>query len=256
VEDERVVDAQGEVDPHSGVGLGWMTYPHHPRFGSNYRGLTNRMDILLECYSYLPFEERVQTARAWQIELLAWAAKNADTVKQVVEASKTPPSRIAVRYTLEAFDKPVSILTRSPLTLEGAPSICTIPHFGRFRGSVVVDRPKAYLVPPSVAEHLKKHGLHVKPAEGAYDVEVATIESLGTEDGRAILEAAKVGDVSVRWQLEKRAAPVGYSLVETSQPLGSIAVYLCEPESDDGVFENELVPVPKVGAEHNVLRVR
>jgi hypothetical protein len=256
VEDERVVDAQGEVDPHSGVGLGWMTYPHHPRFGSNYRGLTNRMDILLECYSYLPFEERVQTARAWQIELLAWAAKNADTVKQVVEASKTPPSRIAVRYTLEAFDKPVSILTRSPRTLEGAPSICTIPHFGRFRGSVVVDRPKAYLVPPSVAEHLKKHGLHVKPAEGAYDVEVATIESLGTEDGRAILEAAKVGDVSVRWQLEKRAAPVGYSLVETSQPLGSIAVYLCEPESDDGVFENELVPVPKVGAEHNVLRVR
>jgi hypothetical protein len=233
-----------------------MTYPHHPRFGSNYRGLTGRMDILLECYSYLPFEERVQTARAWQIELLAWAAKNADTIKQVVEASKTPPARIAVRYALDAVDKPVSILTRTPRTLEGAPSTCTIPHIGRFRGTAVVDRPRAYLVPPSVAEHLKKHGLRVGPAEGNYDVEVAKIESLGTQDGRAILEAAKVGDVAVNWREESRAAPRGYAKVDTDQPLGAIAVYLCEPESDDGVFENELVPVPNVGEDHCALRIR
>jgi len=256
VEDERVLDANGDVDPNSTVGLGWMTYPHHPRFGSNYRGLTNRMDILLECYSYLPFEERVLTARAWQIELLAWAAKNADTIKQVVEASKMPPSRIAIRYALEAFDKPVSVLTRTPRTLEGAPSTCCIPHFGRFRGTAIVDRPKSYLVPASVADHLKKHGLLVQPAEGTYDVEVATIESLGTQDGRAILEAAKVGDVAVRWRMEKRAAPAGYSKVDTNQPLGAIAVYLCEPESDDGVFENEIVAVPKLGDEHCVMRVR
>ena len=78
VEDERVLDADGDVDPQATVGLGWMTYPHHPRFGSNYRGLTNRLDLLLECYSYLPFEERVQTASAWQIETLNWAAAHAD----------------------------------------------------------------------------------------------------------------------------------------------------------------------------------
>ena len=255
VEDERILDADGEVDPNGGVGLGWMTYPHHPRFGSNYRGLTGRMDILLECYSYLPFEERVRTARAWQIELLAWAAKNADRIRQVVESSKTPPNRIAVRYALEALDKPVTILTRSPRTLEGEPSSCTIPYFGRFRGTVTIDRPKAYLVPETVAAHLKNHGLHVEPAEGTYDVEVATLESLGTENGRAILEAAKVGDISVRWRREKRHAPVGYAKVGTDQPLGAIATYLCEPESDDGVYENELLPVPNVDDEHRVLRV-
>ncbi|MBK9259941.1 MAG: M14 family metallopeptidase [Polyangiaceae bacterium] len=256
VEDERILDACGDVDPDACVGLGWMTYPHHPRFGSNYRGLTNRMDILLECYSYLPFEERVQTATAWQIELLTWAAKNADTIKQVVVSSKRPPSRIAVRYKLETFDKPMTVLTRTPRTLEGAPSTCTIPHFGRFRGTVVVDRPAAYLVPEAVAEHLKKHGLRVEKAEGSYDVEVARIESLGNEDGRAILEAAKVGEVAVRWRSEKREAPRGYSIVDTNQPLGAIAVYLCEPESDDGVFENDLLPVPQVGEDHGVLRVR
>ena len=62
VEDERALDRAGTADPTSPVGEGWMTYPHHPRFGSNYRGLTNRLDLLLECYSYLPFVERVRTA--------------------------------------------------------------------------------------------------------------------------------------------------------------------------------------------------
>jgi len=30
-------------------------------FGSNYRGLTGRLDLLLECYSYIPFAERVRS---------------------------------------------------------------------------------------------------------------------------------------------------------------------------------------------------
>src|SRR5262245_45586413 len=50
------------VEDEGGEGEGWMTYTHHPRFGSNYRGLTNRPDILAETYSYLGFEERVRTS--------------------------------------------------------------------------------------------------------------------------------------------------------------------------------------------------
>jgi hypothetical protein len=49
------------VEDEGGEGDGWMTYTHHPRFGSNYRGLTGRCDLLLETYSYLEYEERVRT---------------------------------------------------------------------------------------------------------------------------------------------------------------------------------------------------
>src|ERR687885_2399291 len=49
------------VADEGGQGEGWVTYTHHPRFGSNYRGLTNRLDLLLETYSYLSFAERVHT---------------------------------------------------------------------------------------------------------------------------------------------------------------------------------------------------
>jgi hypothetical protein len=256
VEDERVLDANGDVDPDAPVGLGWMTYPHHPRFGSNYRGLTNRLDLLLECYSYLPFEERVRTASAWQIETLAWAAGHADDIRHIVASSASPPDRIAVRYRLDRADSPVDVLTRSPRTLEGAPVSMRLPYFGRFRGTVVVDRPRSYLVPPSIAEHLRRHGLRVERAEGAAEVEVARVVSLGAEGGRAILEASAVGEVQVEWRSDKRAVPEGWSRVDTDQPLGAIAVYLCEPESDDGAVENGLAPVPAVGDEHPAWRVR
>jgi hypothetical protein len=42
--------------------------------------------------------------------------------------------------------------------------------------------------------------------------------------------------------------------VRTDQALAAIAVYLCEPESDDGAVENGLVIAPDVGAEFPIWR--
>jgi hypothetical protein len=254
VEDERVLDADGDADPASPVREGWMTYPHHPRFGSNYRGLTSRMDLLLECYSYISFAERVRTAYGFMLETLRFVAAHGDDVVQTVAASRTPRERIAVRYRLERLDTPVTILTRTPRTLEGAPSTIDLPHLGRFVGSTVVDRPWAYLVPPPVAAALRGHGLAVEEAKGSFAASAPVVESLGTEAGRSILEAAKVGELSVSWRTGPRAAPPAYALVKTDQPLGAIAVYLCEPESDDGAVENGLVPVPGLGDELPIWR--
>ena len=255
-EDERALDAGGDVNPEGTVGEGWMTYPHHPRFGSNYRGLTTRLDLLLECYSYLSFEQRVATASAWQLETLTWVARHADEVRQVVAASQRPPDRIAVRYRLEAFAEPFTVLTRTPRTLDGAPTTVSLPHFARFVGTTVIDRPRAYLVPPRLAAHLERHGLRIdaaprRPVTG----EVAKVEALGTEAGRGILEAAQVGELRVSWRTAAVEAPPDWSTVSTDQPLGAIAVYLCEPESDDGAVENGLLEVPTVGADYPVVRL-
>ena len=119
----------------------------------------------------------------------------------------------------------------------------------------MVDRPCAYLVPANVGAHLRQHGLAVEPASGTYQVSAAKVESLGTEGGRAILEAAQVGELSVSWRETSQAAAPGAGLVRTGQPLGAIAVYLCEPESDDGALENGLLPVPSLGATWPIWRV-
>jgi len=255
VEDERALDAGADAQPGAPVREGWMTYPHHPRFGSNYRGLTSRMDLLLECYSYISFAERVRTAYAFMLETLKYVAAHRDEVVQTVAASRTPREHIAIRYGLERFDTPVEILTRTPRTLEGAPTSVTLPYLGRFVGSTVVARPEAYLVPASMAAHLRLHGLSLQEAVGTFEVEVPVTEGLGSEGGRAILEAAAVGEISVSWRRGPRGVPPGWALVPTDQPLGAIAVYLCEPESDDGAVENGLLPVPALGEELALWRV-
>ena len=255
VEDERVLDADGEADPASAVREGWMTYPHHPRFGGNYRGLTSRMDLLLECYAYIPFEARVRTAYAFMLETLKHVAAHGDEVLQTVTECRVPRDRMAVRYRLEVRDRPVEVLTRTPRTLEGAPTAVTLPHFARFVGTTVVERPEAYLVPPPVAAHLRLHGLTLREALGTFEVAVPVVESLGSEGGRAILEAAAVGELAVSWRRGPRSVLPGWFLVPMDQPLAAVAAYLCEPESDDGAVENGLLPVPKVGEELALWRV-
>ncbi|HWU86804.1 MAG TPA: M14 family metallopeptidase, partial [Kofleriaceae bacterium] len=213
VEDERALDGRRDADPHAPVREGWMTYPHHPRFGSNYRGLTNRLDLLLECYSYLTFPDRVRTTYATVLEALRYVAAHRADVVQVVAASRAPRDRIAVRYRLDAFDAPIEIATRTPRTLDGAPSVASVRHFSNFVGTTMVDRPAGYIVPADVAAHLARHGLASEAVDGLRDVEVATVVGFGTEGGRKILEASEVGDLRVEWRRDRRAVPAGARLV-------------------------------------------
>jgi hypothetical protein len=254
VEDERSLDAQVDADPSAAVTEGWMTYTHHPRFGSNYRGLTNRLDLLLECYSYLPFADRVRTTYACLLEALRYTAGHAGEIVQLVAASRAPRDRLAIRYRLDAFDDPIEVPTRTPRTLDGAPSMARLRYLASFVGTTVVDRPPAYLVDAAVAEHLVRHGLTVEPAPAEAVAEVATIAEIASEGGRKILESAQVGDVRVEWHRGARKVPAGYRMVRTDQPLAAIAVYLCEPESDDGAVENGLVAAPALGAEFPIWR--
>ncbi|MDY7225351.1 M14 family metallopeptidase [Hyalangium rubrum] len=245
------------VEDEGGTGEGWMTYTHHPRFGSNYRGLTGRCDILFEAYAYLPFEERVATTYQLLVEALQLAGERGEDIRSVVRAAETPRERIAVRYRLEPHAAPARILTREPRTLEGAPVEKTLPHLARFVGTHFVDRPWAYAVPEPVGKLLAQHGLRTRVLERAVPaaVEVPVIEEAREADGRAILEAA--GELLVRARHERgtQNLPAGTWLVETGQRLGAIAVYLCEAESDDGLFASGIIPRPQPGERFPALRV-
>ena len=254
VEDERALDARRDADPAGAVTEGWMTYTHHPRFGSNYRGLTGRLDLLLECYSYLPFADRVRTTYACLLEALRYTAGHASEISELVAASRAPRDRMAIRYRLDAFDEPIEVPTRTPRTLDGAPSVAKLRYYGKFVGSNVVARPPAYLVDAQVGDHLVRHGLAVEPAPAEVDAEVATVSEIAAEGGRKILESAAVGDLRVEWRRGARKVPAGYRMVRTDQPLAAIAVYLCEPESDDGAVENGLVAAPALGDEFPIWR--
>jgi hypothetical protein len=244
------------VEDEGGQGEGWMTYTHHPRFGSNFRGLTNRMDLLLETYSYLSFPERVRTTYEFLVETLRYVRERGDDVQETVARSATPRTRIAVRYRLEAEDE-VEILTRTPRTLEGEPTAVRIPHLSRFVGTEVVDRPWGYVVPPAVLPLLGRHGIPVhtldRPTPAA--VEVARIEGAAGESSRAILEATGEVDVQAHYERETRTLPAGTAVAVTDHPLGAILTYLAEARSDDGFVACGVLPTPSAGETWPVLRL-
>ncbi|HEY3230368.1 MAG TPA: hypothetical protein VGJ87_14195, partial [Roseiflexaceae bacterium] len=144
-------------------------------------------------------------------------------------------------------------------TLDGQPVSVTIPHFARFVGTEVVGRPWAYTVPEAVALHLRQHGLVVEQLaqDRVAAVEIARVEAALSEGSRKILEAAASGEKELQadYRRETRVLPAGGYLVPTEQPLGAIAVYLCEARSDDGIVACGIVPEPAPGAEFPVWRV-
>lgn len=238
------------VEDEGGQGQGWMTYTHHPRFGSNYRGLGGGCDLLFEAYSYLTFEERVRTTYACLLEALNIAGERGAELQRIVrEAAGRPPARVAVRYRLDRWSEPATILTREPRTLDGAPTQVTIPHLGRFVGERVVDRPWGYAVPEPVAKHLELHGLKVTKlaAPRPSVVEASIVTGVRETDARSILEAP--GEVLVDAARERReeTLPAGTWIVEADQRNGAFAVYLCEAESDDGLIAASLMERPAIG---------
>lgn len=246
------------VRDEGGEEPGWMTYTHHPRFGSNYRGLTNRVDILAETYSYLPFEERVHATRRFLEVTAGLVAERGPELVSLVEGAAAPPTRVAVRYRLEAEPAPVPILTREPYALDGAPVTVTVPHYARFVGEVVVDRPRAYLVPEALVARLEGHGLAVRRLEKDTQalVEEAIVTDVTAPGSRGILESS-LGERVVGAELRRagRRLPAGAALVETEQANGAVAVYLCEAASDDGALACGWIAEPTPGDPFPILRV-
>ena len=242
-----------------GQGMGWITYTHHPRFGGNYRGLTNRLDLLLEVYSYIGYRERVHATYVFLRDTLGFVAANGAEIVALVNDSILPPEQVAVRYRLEAWpDRTVEILTREPYTLDGGPIAVDVPYIGRFVPEHSVTRPLAYAVPEAIARKLEGHGLTVeRPANWPMlDAEIARVRGKDVEAGRQILEAAASSHLEADYRHETRALPDGWALVRTQQQYGAIAVYLCEAESDDGLVACGWIPEPAVGEEFPAWRVR
>jgi len=241
-----------------GQGLGWITYTHHPRFGGNYRGLTNRLDLLLETYSYQTFPDRVRATYGFLRESLNYVAAHGAEIVALLDGCIEPPERVAVRYRLEAFiDRDADVLTREPYTLEGRPISVRVPHYARFVGEHVVTRPLAYAVPAHIAEHLALHGLAIeKPAHAVrLDAEIASVRGTVTSAGREILEANASAYLDADYSRQTRTLPDAWCLVYTAQQRGAIAVYLCEAGSDDGLVASGLIDPPKIGAEFPAWRV-
>ncbi|MBI2901553.1 MAG: M14 family metallopeptidase [Planctomycetes bacterium] len=252
---------RNQDDPASG----WETYSPLPRYGSNYRGLTGCMDVLLEAYSYVSFRERTVVTIEILKEIFDYAIAHAEEVVRIND-SATQPKTVGIEYgpaedtgeiEIRAFD--LESIRARRFTGTVTPFRCR--WYSRFVPTKSVERPAAYLIRSDESAAIRKlrdHGIVLEPLrQEALDAEVYTVESVektsSPDVGNETRFETVVRATRARCRVEVRD---GDLLVRTDQRLGTVAVYLLEPESDDGLvrwgyFDGSLA----TGREFGVCRV-
>jgi hypothetical protein len=259
-------------DPDS-LSQGWETYDARPRFGTNWMGLRGRLSVLSEGYSNAGFEVRVRATYDFVHEILEFAADQRDLIKAAVLASdRGRPDSVIVRSVLgpPIMQEVIAELTHdlgegsggyARRQRTGVYRAIRMPVFDRFTAKRKERIPPAYLIPPrlgDVVSLLRRQGIQVdaitQPMKTA--VEAFTAETLSVD---SLFEGHRTVHLEGRWasQAGDTALGAGWYSVKTNQPLGTLAAYLLEPASEDGIvtwnlLDRELQP----GAVYPIYRLR
>ena len=239
---------------------GWSTFNHHPRFVTNYVGLRNRLAILNENYSYADYKTRVYGCYHFLLSILEYCYQHNDEISELVAGADqkviksglnpTENDSFAVEFDVKPFKEPVRILSwemEAIPTERGFPQVkktdkkktYTLPYYADFKPKRIVKFPYAYLLPapiPEVKEKLLQHGVVVEELTESHTLEVESFEPKEIKGVERIYQGHRLNTVKGEYVLGEREFPAGTLFIGTAQPLGMLAAYLLEPESDDGLF--------------------
>ncbi|MBI4617401.1 MAG: DPP IV N-terminal domain-containing protein [Planctomycetes bacterium] len=215
----------------------WETYPPLPRYSTHYVGLRNRLAILSEAYAYAPFRERVESTYEFLRQILRFAAANRERIAGLLDEADEAARAldpVPVRCEKESFE--------APFTVRGfeaeAPRDFSCLYDGRARVTESVKRPLAYVFPArlaAVAENLQRHGIEVEELreDALLDVEVYRVEEV--DRAAEPFQGHRLVALEITRREEALRVEAGALFVGAGQPLGTLAAYLLEPRSQDGL---------------------
>ncbi len=220
----------------------WSTYGTTPRYSTPLFAMQGRLGILSESYSYATYEERVKASYAFVKANLEHVAANLAAIHKIVVAARETPAKITLRTKTVAQEKTATVL--GYVEKDGKPAEPRQPKDFELKivtkvvPTLEVDVPTAYLIPAefaAVSDTLRRHGIKVE--ELREQIEVDTETYTVTEIAKAKSAFQKHTTVTVETTLAKSTtmAQPGMFLVRTAQPLGRLAAYLLEPQSEDGL---------------------
>lgn len=259
---------RGRGDPKS-----WTTYDHKPRLAFNYYGLRDRIGILSEAYSYLPFRQRTLVTRAFVLECLRemlarpQIAKVLDAARaRIQDASAQIGFRSRLRKPvrgsilvgeLDSADLPDGLGRRYIATDRFRPVEMDI--LVRFEATAQVPYPQAWVLQapePAVLHTLLDHGVEVYRLEAglAAKVQDYVLEGLSrsgyTFQGRKLISHQGKLEAEQEVKLAK-----GSYLVPRAQRFGRVAAQLLDPHSEDSLATWASLGGLKKGAAFPVRRV-
>jgi len=244
---------------------GWRTFGHEPRYMTNYVGLRDRISVLIENYNYADFRTRVAGNYHFLKAVLDYCSANAAELQKLVADAdaRTVQSGLAPAegdtFGLDIDVQPlagkISILgyeMEAPTPpAEGAPGpfprlrptdrkkTYIMPYYADFVAKRSVRLPYAYLIPVAgteIPDKLRQHGIAVERLTAAVTLETEAFRLKEIKGAERLYQGHRTNTVKGEYAVEKREFPKGTVLVRTAQPLGRLAAYLLEPESDDGLL--------------------
>jgi hypothetical protein len=238
----------------------FYTYNHHPRYLVNQFGLRNRMAVLSEAFSHKPFKDRIYSTNALVTEILAYSAGHATAIRSVNKKAEEETRQVytaqagamkkGVRYRMvpsEVLRNMPSYAYEAEMGADGKmrykparwmTTLDSVVYYGGFNAEVQSTIPKGYVIPrnmPEIAENLRKHGIVVEELGKSTSFTGEAFEIEKFENGQRKFEGHMLARATGTFVATKKKARKGDFVVSLSQPLGNLAFYLLEPESDDGL---------------------
>jgi dipeptidyl aminopeptidase/acylaminoacyl peptidase len=228
----------------------WSTFPAEARYGTNYIGLRNRLSVLSESYAYASYEDRIRGTLAFSREILNYASEHKEEIRNLLRqaderATAASGGEVALRTEAVALPEKGTALGFVETRVEGQrrpvagePREYEVEILDKWQATHSVSRPFAYLLPVTLApviENLQRHGIQVEELREDIDLDVTeyTLDEVTRAErpfqGHALVRAEATPSA------ESRRVLAGTIVVRTNQPLGALAAFLLEPESEDGL---------------------
>ena len=250
----------GEFVDQLAMEKGWLYETSGLRYMVNYAGLRNRLAILNENYVYADFKTRVNGCYHLLVSTLEYAAEHGQEINSMLkETDQWYANRhtnipvadsFAIKYEVRPTPEKITIKAIETDTIPGVRGYwrykqgegrftISVDYYADYYPTASVKVPFAYIlsVPdPDVLDLLLTHDIRVErlDRETALSVERFNISSFEGESRP--FQGHYLSRISGEFEPVSVTFPEGTYLVRTAQPLGNLAVYLLEPQSDDGLL--------------------
>jgi hypothetical protein len=261
----------GEFIDFRDYSKGWESYASEPRYLVNYVGIRNRLAILNENYVYADYKTRIMGCYYLLWSILDYASANRIIIQQKIrEADERLRMRDHTLHTADSFALEYEARpTPEKVTIHAfevvpnpEPNVwpyfkptdnkvtVTVPYYADFYPIKSVSLPDAYLLPvhdPKVLDLLQTHGIRFSLLKDSASFAVESFSILELKPSERLNQGHYTNKVNGEWKPEKKTFPAGTWFIPTAQPLGNLAAYLLEPQSDDSMllwnfFDRYLVP--------------
>ncbi|HEX8060173.1 MAG TPA: M14 family metallopeptidase [Cyclobacteriaceae bacterium] len=232
----------------------FYTYNHHPRYLVNQFGLRNRMAILSEAFAHEPFNKRIYSTNAFVTSIIDFAAEHTDEIrlinrmaeKQAISQAGSLKSK-GVRYkmvpseifnNMPSYDYQYDSATKRYKPTKNRTVLNNVNYYGGFEAEVSSTIPGGYVIPKqlkTIVYNLQKHGIKVEELKKTTRFSGDEFQVERYETAQRKFEGHTMARATGKFFSVTKKFKKGDFVVTLAQPLGNLAFYLLEPESDDGL---------------------